>query len=438
LEGDVSDSDTKAIDQSEPATDENSRGVARRDLLKLGGIAAAGAAGATIASAVVAPPAGAAAGGNMILGQANNAGTQATTLTSSSSAETLLVSNTSTNRAGADLGVSTRFAVGDVAFGAGPNVRGLVKSPTTVHTPIPALPVGTGLAVWTSSDDPIRLNGNPNAIGQTANLLYDVTDGNSGTAADMGGMQTLTRNYDNSYTGAVVALQVYTHQFANASATLINADLKARVKSDVTTATPVLVGLEVGGEDRSQKIATNTGDAIHIVNSGPNDIRNGIYLASNNGTGSAWGTFENGLFMSTSSKGAVPAWSSQVYDVGDVVTSGGQTYQCSQLNNGSAQPAPPNSSFWQVWIARNQGPNVNFIWCGPATFDGAPTGTPLFQVGATGNVALNGFIELNEQSGDPAAPSANHVRLYIKDVSGKTQLCARFNTGAVQVLATQP
>ena len=38
-----------------------------------------------------------------------------------------------------------------------------------------------------------------------------------------------------------------------------------------------------------------------------------------------------------------------------------------------------------------------------------------------------------------AAPSANNVILYAKDDgSGKTQLVARFATGAVQVIATQP
>ena len=40
---------------------------------------------------------------------------------------------------------------------------------------------------------------------------------------------------------------------------------------------------------------------------------------------------------------------------------------------------------------------------------------------------------------DPAAPSANGARLYVKDNgSGKTQLVVRFNTGAVQVISTEP
>ena len=39
----------------------------------------------------------------------------------------------------------------------------------------------------------------------------------------------------------------------------------------------------------------------------------------------------------------------------------------------------------------------------------------------------------------PGAPANNHARLFIRNnASGKTQLCVRFNTGAVRVLATEP
>lgn len=52
-----------------------------------------------------------------------------------------------------------------------------------------------------------------------------------------------------------------------------------------------------------------------------------------------------------------------------------------------------------------------------------------------------GSFELTgtEWPGDPDAPGANKGVLYFKDNgSGKTQLAVRFNTGAVQVLATEP
>ncbi len=49
------------------------------------------------------------------------------------------------------------------------------------------------------------------------------------------------------------------------------------------------------------------------------------------------------------------------------------------------------------------------------------------------------YVGLNEASGDPSAPAANGAVVYTKDNgAGKTQLCVRFATGAVQVIATQP
>jgi hypothetical protein len=58
-----------------------------------------------------------------------------------------------------------------------------------------------------------------------------------------------------------------------------------------------------------------------------------------------------------------------------------------------------------------------------------------------GNETLNvmGQFELEEESGDLNAAKANRVRVYARDNgAGKTQLVARFATGAVQVIATEP
>src|SRR5207244_2938864 len=67
--------------------------LARRNLLRYGGIAAAGAAVAVVANAVEASPADAASGGPMILGAANSAGTDETSLTSDNGTVALGVSN---------------------------------------------------------------------------------------------------------------------------------------------------------------------------------------------------------------------------------------------------------------------------------------------------------------------------------------------------------
>lgn len=52
----------------------------------------------------------------------------------------------------------------------------------------------------------------------------------------------------------------------------------------------------------------------------------------------------------------------------------------------------------------------------------------------------DGYVQFtNEQSSDPNAPAADAARLFIKDNgAGKTQLAVRFNTGATQIIATQP
>jgi hypothetical protein len=55
-----------------------------------------------------------------------------------------------------------------------------------------------------------------------------------------------------------------------------------------------------------------------------------------------------------------------------------------------------------------------------------------------GKVYLSKFQEMKEIS-TPSAPTANKARLFLKDNgAGKTQLCVRFHSGAIQVLATQP
>ena len=59
---------------------------------------------------------------------------------------------------------------------------------------------------------------------------------------------------------------------------------------------------------------------------------------------------------------------------------------------------------------------------------------------AADQVQIGGrHIELTELATDPAAPATDGARLFTKDNgAGKTQVCVRFATGAVQVIATQP
>jgi hypothetical protein len=67
------------------------------------------------------------------------------------------------------------------------------------------------------------------------------------------------------------------------------------------------------------------------------------------------------------------------------------------------------------------------------------TGNGVMDLSATYVRLGTSYFEGTEQAADPAAPGADRGRLYFRDNgSGKTQLCVRFNTGAVQVLATEP
>ena len=61
-----------------------------------------------------------------------------------------------------------------------------------------------------------------------------------------------------------------------------------------------------------------------------------------------------------------------------------------------------------------------------------------YGVYSAGKVYTTKWYEMTEITA-PAAPSANRARLFLKDNGlGKTQLCVRFNTGSIVVLASQP
>ncbi len=62
----------------------------------------------------------------------------------------------------------------------------------------------------------------------------------------------------------------------------------------------------------------------------------------------------------------------------------------------------------------------------------------IWTLGTGGLTGVGKGVTFSEQT-DPAAPAANGATLYARDNgAGKTELCVRFATGAVQVIATQP
>lgn len=65
-------------------------------------------------------------------------------------------------------------------------------------------------------------------------------------------------------------------------------------------------------------------------------------------------------------------------------------------------------------------------------------GETVLQNVAGNPIFVTPYLQMSEVSA-PAAPAANGGRLFLRDNgAGKTQLCVIFNTGAIQVIATQP
>ena len=55
----------------------------------------------------------------------------------------------------------------------------------------------------------------------------------------------------------------------------------------------------------------------------------------------------------------------------------------------------------------------------------------------TGHVRVSQYLDIAEMA-EPATPSANTARLFVRDSGGKTQVCAKFSDGSIVVIAAQP
>jgi parallel beta-helix repeat protein len=78
---------------------------------------------------------------------------------------------------------------------------------------------------------------------------------------------------------------------------------------------------------------------------------------------------------------------------------------------------------------------------GGYAFRAIRAGLTYWDVDASGNMRFpeGGYIELSKREGDPEIPLPNTARLYLRDDGGgRAQLCARFASGAVQVISTEP
>ena len=105
----------------------------------------------------------------------------------------------------------------------------------------------------------------------------------------------------------------------------------------------------------------------------------------------------------------------------------------------SASAAPASPAKTGVFGYANQdATSVGVRGESPAGFGlyGKTTGTG-FAGYFNGKTFMSQFVEIAEMT-TPAAPGGNRARLFVRDNGlGKTQLCVRFPTGAVKVLATE-
>ena len=106
-------------------------------------------------------------------------------------------------------------------------------------------------------------------------------------------------------------------------------------------------------------------------------------------------------------------------------------------HTGLATPASPAKTGVYGYAAQDA-TSVGVRGESPSGFGiyGKTTGTG-FAGYFNGKTFMSQFVEIAEMS-TPAAPGTNRARLFVRDNGlGKTQLCVRFPTGAVKVLATE-
>jgi hypothetical protein len=88
-------------------------------------------------------------------------------------------------------------------------------------------------------------------------------------------------------------------------------------------------------------------------------------------------------------------------------------------------------------VSETGGAVVGFSYSGVGIFGDTTVG---WAGDFAGRVRVQGYQQFDERGGgDPEAPGQNAARLFVRDNgSGKGQLCVRFPTGAIQVIATEP
>jgi hypothetical protein len=170
---------------------------------------------------------------------------------------------------------------------------------------------------------------------------------------------------------------------------------------------------------------------------GTSNSNNGVEGISSSGVavrGSSNSGF--GVFGDSGSFVAVLGYSGATNHPGTVGQSAGNSTGVQGYSGTAALPAPRPKTGVYGYAAQDSG-SVGVWGESPAGLGiyGKTTG-PGFAGYFNGKVYMSQFVEMGEVV-TPAAPGAHKARLFIRSSAGKVQLCVRFPTGAVKILATE-
>lgn len=190
--------------------------------------------------------------------------------------------------------------------------------------------------------------------------------------------------------------------------------------------------------------------AFLFIKEGVGSVQNALVLARIDGQHGGIGT-SGGLHISTGLNKDPQAvitqsmWISPNIDVPGIIIDGAAgapaaEYMLFRTNAGVKKVAISNVGEL-IHYANDGVTGVVNITAGDAPAFGArvilqavPTG-PSITIAA---LHLGGFLQMVKEV-DPNAPAANQARVFVRDNgAGKGQLCVRFPTGVVQVIATEP
>jgi hypothetical protein len=188
---------------------------------------------------------------------------------------------------------------------------------------------------------------------------------------------------------------------------------------------------------------SGSGDGIYATSNGGYGVRAfssngaGVSGQSNSFFGVRGSSTSNyGVYGSSTSKAGVYGSSSATDHPGTVGQSGGNSTGVLGYSGSASLPAARAKTGVYGYAAQD-----NFS---RGVIGESPAGIGLYGITSSGyagyfagRVFTTKWYEMTEVS-TPAAPSANRLRLFARDNgSGLTQLCVRFNSGTVKVLATQ-